>query len=474
MQILLITIIIFMNHNQYVKCGSVVDLISKMSGIKDFFLDTYTAIRTRIDNVFHSGTGSRDSTSNNTKKQSSTNIRLLSVLKRSNPLSVQSQPAVKSGEENAHRPAHILTTPQLAATHGRIIETHVTYTLDGYILTLHRLRSNKVLDTTDPQSKKRIILLHHGLLGSSADWILLGPKKALPYILSDEGHDVWMANARGNYYSRAHVSLNLNSDEYWNFSWQEIGERDLPAILDYIRKTNNSTEPIDYIGHSMGATALLVLLSVEHNYNRYIRIAFLLAPLAFMAHTRGPMEMMATMEATWLINLLGTREFAPNRSTHVPANYADLISKLCNDLDIFCHNPLFFLAGSPLQEGTRTVESTDQLQEYIPAGGSSKTIIHYLMLIASKKFHHYKRPDWQFKLKYISTPMLILSSNDDLISNATDNQMLYLSILNPLGHIIIKDQNFSHTEFAWGFNADLLIYYKIRDLIELGPDVITM
>ncbi|XP_048004494.1 lipase 3-like [Leguminivora glycinivorella] len=346
--------------------------------------------------------------------------------------------------------------------------------MDGYILTLHRLRCNKVFEENDYQSKKRIILLHHGLLGSSADWLLLGPKKALPYILSDEGHDVWMANARGNIYSRSHVSLNLNSDEYWNFSWQEIGERDLPATLDYIRKTSNSTEPIDYIGHSMGATALLVLLSVDQNYNRYIRIAFLLAPLAFMAHTQGPMEIMAKMEEADLLKLLGTREFAPKRQAHLPANYAEFISKMCNDLAVYCTNPLFFLSGSPLQEGTRTTESTDQLLEYTPAGASSKTIIHYLMLIASKKFHHYKRPDWQFKLKYISTPILILSSNDDLISNAADNQMLYLSILNPLGHIIIKDQNFSHTEFAWGFNADLLIYYKIRDLIELGPDIITV
>ena len=56
----------------------------------------------------------------------------------------------------------------------------------------------------------------------------------LGYILADACFDVWMGNSRGNTFSRGHASLDNKSDEYWDFSWHEMGLYDIPTVIDYI------------------------------------------------------------------------------------------------------------------------------------------------------------------------------------------------------------------------------------------------
>ena len=58
-------------------------------------------------------------------------------------------------------------------------------------------------------------------------------------MLANAGYDVWLGNNRGNYYSREHTSLHHDGDdeerkEYWDFSFHEMAEYDIPATLDYI------------------------------------------------------------------------------------------------------------------------------------------------------------------------------------------------------------------------------------------------
>lgn len=80
------------------------------------------------------------------------------------------------------------------------------------------------------------VFLQHGLLSSSADWLLSGPEKALAFILADAGYDIWLGNARGNTYSKRHVSLKHDDSEFWDFSWHEMAYFDVPAEIDYVYK----------------------------------------------------------------------------------------------------------------------------------------------------------------------------------------------------------------------------------------------
>ena len=46
--------------------------------------------------------------------------------------------------------------------------------------------------------ERPVVFLQHGLMASSADWVLSGPGHALAYQLWEAGYDVWLGNFRGN------------------------------------------------------------------------------------------------------------------------------------------------------------------------------------------------------------------------------------------------------------------------------------
>lgn len=101
---------------------------------------------------------------------------------------------------------------------GYPIEEHVNIqTEDGYLLDIHRIPHGK---DNGNETNKPVVFLMHGLLCSSADWVNMGPEKALAYILADAGYDVWMGNARGNTWSRKHITYNPNRDsDFWKFRY---------------------------------------------------------------------------------------------------------------------------------------------------------------------------------------------------------------------------------------------------------------
>lgn len=111
-------------------------------------------------------------------------------------------------------------------------------------------------------------------------------------MLADLGHDVWLGNTRGNFYSRRHVRLNpdgLKKERYryWNFSYHQLGMSDLPTMIDHILATNKEFDKIHYIGHSQGTTSFFVMASERPEYNDKIQLMQAFAPVAYMTHVEN-------------------------------------------------------------------------------------------------------------------------------------------------------------------------------------------
>lgn len=61
------------------------------------------------------------------------------------------------------------------------MEVHHVKTDDGYILEMHRILGSP---KSPPRESKKVVFLMHGLLDSSATWVLTGPSHGLGVFLT--------------------------------------------------------------------------------------------------------------------------------------------------------------------------------------------------------------------------------------------------------------------------------------------------
>lgn len=221
---------------------------------------------------------------------------------------------------------------------------HDVQTSDGYILKLFRITNNPKRNC--PFSGKPVVFLQHGLLSSSDCWILNGPNDALAYLLADRCYDVWMGNFRGNTYSKKHAKISPLLPSFWDFSWNEIGLYDLPAMIDYTLYITGQ-EKLHYVGHSQGTTTFMVMLSQIPRYNDKILSSYMLAPVGYMNHMESPLAK-AVAPLLGYPNLLN--EFIIGNTEFMPSNklLSLLGAEACADKSIFqpiCGNILFLIAG---------------------------------------------------------------------------------------------------------------------------------
>ncbi|XP_066156564.1 lipase member K-like [Euwallacea fornicatus] len=372
-------------------------------------------------------------------------------------------------------PDEDLTVPQIIRRHGYPSQSHVVESEDGYLLTVHRIPGDKS-GTRGGQA----VYLQHGLLGSSADWVLNG-NNTFAFHLADNGYDVWLGNARGNIYSRAHVSLPISSNQFWNFSWHEIATKDLPAVLYHISNTTGKAGDIIYIGHSMGTTVSFVLASTLPQVAKNIKLIVALAPTVFMTHLRSPVRYLApfTNDIDWLARFLGLKDLAPTNKV------LKLLSFECEKSysKAICSNLLFLLAGFNQQEFNMTM--LPKVAAHDPAGASTKTLIHYAQEIRdSGSFQQYNYGTQgnliqygtptppKYNLLKIKRPVYLIYAQNDILTSYIDVLRLSKKLTNLVGLYKVPNRIFGHVDFIFGIDAFELVYEPVVQFLKNFTNVV--
>ncbi len=130
-------------------------------------------------------------------------------------------------------------------------------TEDRYVNTIWALTSK---DESNRNGKS--IIIQHGLLDTGFTWLIL-QEKSITKLLCDEGYKVYLPHMRGSQFSKSHLDFNTEiNSKYWDFSFDEMAQYDLPAIINLVKKRDN-VEKIDYMGHSQGT--LIFFLAYMNN-----------------------------------------------------------------------------------------------------------------------------------------------------------------------------------------------------------------
>ncbi|KPJ09860.1 Lipase 1 [Papilio machaon] len=369
-------------------------------------------------------------------------------------------------------PDSLLNFTERSARYGYSAEEHHLRTQDGYILTVFRMARNRGSgDVGAPP-----IILMHGLLQSADAWLDAGPGAGLAYLIADAGHDLWLGNVRGNYYSRDHVHLRPDTDpQFWDFSVDEIGLYDVPATIDYVLNYTKADKVI-YIGFSQGAGTYFIMCSERPDYCNKAKLLITLAPAARQTNTKSVPYRALAQSITKLESVLtasGIQEVFTKGALSqeflaffCPLNW---ISEL-----ICATGEALFDSFHP---GSISNETLRVLFGHFPAGTSVHNMARYGQSMQSERFEKFDygksknlelygsvRPP-EYNLSAVTLPVTVLYGESDHLVDTEDIAWLLRRLPNVVEAVKVSDPLWNHLDVTYSSLTKETIFPKISDYL---------
>ncbi len=244
---------------------------------------------------------------------------------------------------------------------------------------------------------------------------------SLAYIMANRGYDVWIGNNRGNKYSRNHIELDPNKDaQFWDFSFEEMGKYDLPAMISYIVK-ETGREKISYVGHSQGTSQFFSGMTFNPEFfKKHLNFMGAFGPVTTMRHFRD--EFFILLSKTNLDNIMKRMGIFNEIFTDIKA--ADRLKKFtCKHFGLFCDLIIGLFADKNPFDNDQ--ERLWIMFEHYPSGSSLKSVHHYAEMVRRKVFAPIDRNLPPYDLTKIKgLPVGLFVGDDDLLASVGDNRDL--------------------------------------------------
>ncbi|RZF47796.1 hypothetical protein LSTR_LSTR006060 [Laodelphax striatellus] len=356
-------------------------------------------------------------------------------------------------------------------------EVHKVTTLDGYVLTLFRIVTSS--NNKPKVQRQHPVLIQHGLMSNSDCFLVDGD--GLAFVLARDNWDVWLGNIRGNYYSREHTRISPNGTEFWNYSWHEMGQRDITAMVNYILG-NTGKARLNYIGHSMGTTMFYVMASTMPSYNKKINTMISLAPASRM--TKWDFVSNNTTFFYQLVHDELMKYILQKRVEAFPRGEIKGMSK--HQVSIEDLDALYFKASFGLINWLVKVLTGDDI---FPDGTSLRTLLHYTQNIGAGTFQRFDYGSgvrnmlaWgteyplPYKLNKIQAPVAVYYAVGDEFSSEKDSEYLISKLPNVVLKMRISALRFSHADFCFTTAPENLserrrMHTSIKNLLRQRDDI---
>ncbi|XP_020909772.1 gastric triacylglycerol lipase [Exaiptasia diaphana] len=364
-------------------------------------------------------------------------------------------------------PEENMNVTQMILYNGYPVENHDVTTEDGYILSVQRIPYGRNGNCKNVTSKP-VVFLQHGLLAAATNWVTNLPNQSFGFVLADKCFDVWLGNMRGNTYCRRHVNYSVHSDEFWDFSFDEMAKYDLPAMINYV--INTTSQPyLYYAGHSQGTMIGFIEFGRNAELIKRVKAFYALAPVSTVTYMGGALKYLADLspEIQFFFKLFGVREFLP--SNFVVKWFAQIFCK-APVLEMVCSDFLFLIAGNDQKQLNET--RVPVYVSHTPAGTSVKNVVHFAQLHNAKKFqmydygsadknrqHYGQDTPPEYNVSKVAVPTALYWAGHDVLADPMDVKSLMPKLPTLTYNKFIEA--WEHLDFVWGMDATTEVYNDI-------------
>ncbi|XP_077203985.1 lysosomal acid lipase/cholesteryl ester hydrolase-like isoform X2 [Paroedura picta] len=377
------------------------------------------------------------------------------------------QQTTPSEEIGRHlNPQGFMTIPEIIQFWGYPSKQYEVQTDDGYFLQLNRIPYG--LHSPEKNGHNPAVLLVPGILADSRCWIANLPSNSIGFVLADAGYDVWLLNNRGTTWSRRHQNLSIEQEEFWDFSFHEMGIYDIPATMKFILMQTKQ-EALYYIGHSQGASMGMIAFSLFPELAKKVKLLMSFSPAYTMLGIGGLVKLIFVPDILKRI-IMGKKEFCIISRKMKLANV-----KLCSHeiIDKICVHILSMIVG--WNEKNQNTSRIDVVAGIFPDYTSVKTVIHWSQVARSGEFKYFDygsknqavynmtTPPF-YKVEDMTVPTAVWSAGRDKIETVKDVQLLLPRITHLTFYKNIPDWN--HSDYLLGLDDPKYLYPDIFALME--------